>query len=117
MTCGHNSISAVSKKLESKIKFLNFLKDYCKKNKNNFDFVVINTKQFTSGLNKDDFKNITIQFDSLGKSCCLYEALPILKSDIMEENYFYMFNKVGKGNSAFDVNNFCKQLVSQSNFL
>ena len=116
--CGHNSsIDAVSKKLESKIKLLEFLDKYCKKNKNNFDFVVINIKQFTSGMNKEDFKNITIQFDALGKNCCLNEALPMLKSEIVNDNYFYMYNKVVSNSSPIDVENFCRELVSQSNFI
>ena len=57
-----------------------------------FDFVVLNTKQFNSGFTKSEFAKIEILFDSLSKPCVFGDVNNVLKADKSErENYIYIY--------------------------
>ena len=100
------SLNAIKTQLEHKIEFLTFLSEYCNEKNALFDFVLVTNKQFLSGLNKKDFKNIQIQFDKFEQNYVLSRALPILSSDLFNEKYFYMYNKEVLEKQKIDVVDF-----------
>ena len=104
------SLTAIKTQLECKIKFLTFLFEYCNEKDASFDFVLVTNKQFLSGLNKKDFKNIQVQFDKFGQNYVLSRALPILGSELFNEKYFYIYNKEVTEKKKIDVVDFCKRM-------
>ena len=106
------TLTVTKTQLECKINFLKFLFEYCNEKDASFDFVLVTNKQFLSGLNKKDFKNIQIQFDKFKQNYVLSKALPILSSEIFNEKYFYMYNKETPEKQKIDSVDFCKKMAS-----
>ena len=104
------SLNVIKTQLESKINFLKFLSQYCTDNNASFDFVLITNKQFLSGLNKKDFRNIEIQFDKFKQNYVLSRALSVLGSEIFNEKYFYIYNKEIPEKQKIDAVDFCKKM-------
>lgn len=93
------------------IEWINALKEFAESQKIPFDFVVVNTKQFTSGFTKSAFSQIEIDFDSLSKPCVFSKVTNVLNAKESErESFFYLYYRVDKPRKPIDVNRLAVEL-------
>lgn len=71
-----------------------------------FDFAIIETNPFTTGFNKEDFKNTKVYFKDMNKCFELFELLNLLSSDDKCENFFYVYYNKNK-------KELCPQIVGE----
>lgn len=93
---------------EEMLKWVESLKKYSKENELKFDYTVFFTNNFRSGFQKAEFSNLKIYFPNLKKSYKLKDILPLLNSDVYEDQFFYLYYK--RCGKEIDVSNFANFL-------
>ncbi|MEG1972006.1 MAG: hypothetical protein RR315_02515, partial [Oscillospiraceae bacterium] len=93
------------------LKWVLCLKNFAKKEKIEFDFVIIKANQFNSGFGKLALENIQIEFPALKKPCNFKKVTNPLSTIKSERNkFYYLFFKGAKKSKNIKVKRLAKSL-------
>lgn len=87
-----NELSAI-------IALLELLKEFADDHSIPFEFVAISAKQFDTGFNKSDFKEIKVNFPNLNRVTPLKDAINTFDAEKPRSNFFYLYAKIHKRQS------------------
>ena len=82
------------KEIKITIDLLEMLKGFAKEHGIPFEFVTISAKQFNTGFNKLDFKEINVYFPNLEQVSYLKDTIHLFGAEEATSNFFYLYAKI-----------------------
>lgn len=106
-----SKIGAIKRKLSA----CYYLEQYVKKRGIPFDFIIIPTYMFNSNFSKEHLGNTLVTFGKNEKAKQLKDVCNLLKSDIADRNFYYLFYRRGEPSKTSsgkidNVADFCEGL-------
>lgn len=106
-----SKIEAIKRKLSA----CNYLKQYVTERNIPFDFIIIPTYMFNSNFSKEHLGNTLVTFGKNEKTKQLKNVCTLLKSDLSDRNFYYLFYRRGEPSETSsgkidDIDKFCEGL-------
>lgn len=109
---GVGSISSNIEAIRRKLSVCYYLRQYITKRNLPFDFIIIPTYMFNSNFSKEHLGNMLVTFGKNEKTKRLRNVCNLLKSDLSNRNFYYLFYRRGEPSETCsgkidDIDKFC----------